>query len=153
MSESNPSTEPNADGDSLDRGALFLLLAWALATASVLGSFFFSEVMELPPCSLCWYQRCFMFPLALILLIGVLRSDKHCVAYALPCAAGGWLLAVYHVLLHVGVIPESATPCQQGVSCSEAQIELLGFISIPVMSLASFTAVAVLLILAKRSNT
>ena len=45
-----------------------LFSAWLVAMAATLGSLFFSEVMELVPCVLCWYQRIFMFPLAVVLL-------------------------------------------------------------------------------------
>lgn len=129
------------------RAWLILLGCWVLATGASLGSLFFSEIMELAPCSLCWYQRTFMFPLAVVLLFGVLAADRGCVRYALPLVIGGWLLALYHVLLHVGVISESAAPCQQGVSCTEVQFELLGFASIPVMALAAFSAIGAGLIL------
>src|SRR5688572_25606220 len=123
------------------RAWTILLVCWIAATGASLGSLFFSEVMELPPCSLCWYQRTFMFPLAVVLLVGVLSQDLRCTRYALPLAVGGGGLALYHVLLHIGVIPESAAPCSQGVSCTEVQFELLGFASIPVLSLAAFTVV------------
>ena len=48
-----------------------LLLAWLTSLASTLGSFLFSEVMQLQPCLLCWYQRIAMFPLVLVLGIGL----------------------------------------------------------------------------------
>jgi len=144
-------SEPESDLKAPDRGWQLILACWLIATGSSLGSLFFSEIMELPPCSLCWYQRCFMFPLAIVLLVGVLSSDKRCVLYALPLAVGGWLLASYHVLLHIGVIPEDAAPCQAGVSCSDVQFELFGFASIPILSLLSFTAVTGLLVIAKRN--
>ncbi len=129
----------------------YVLASWLVATGSVLGSLFFSEVMELPPCALCWYQRCFMFPLAIVLFVGVLRSDARCLDYALPLGIGGWLFALYHVLVHTGVIPKGVTPCQAGVSCSDIQFELFGFASIPMLSLFSFSIIAVMLVLAKRS--
>lgn len=132
-----------------DQSWWILVGCWVVATGASLGSLFFSEIMELPPCSMCWYQRVFMFPLAIVLLIGVLTSDRNCLRYALPLAALGWLLALYHVLLHLGVISESAAPCQQGVSCSDVQLELLGFASIPMLSLAAFTAVGAGLLILK----
>jgi disulfide bond formation protein DsbB len=134
------------------RAWLILLGCWVLATGASLGSLFFSEIMDLPPCSLCWYQRAFMFPLAIVLLAGVLAADRGCTRYALPLAAGGWLVALYHVLLQVGVIPESAAPCQQGVSCTDVELELLGFASIPVLSLFAFSAITAGLILVKRES-
>lgn len=126
--------------DSFHNPAWLLLAGCFLVSAGAsLGSLFFSEIMELPPCSLCWYQRVFMFPLTIVLLVGAFTADPGCIRYALPLAVGGWLVAVYHVLLQVGVISESAAPCQQGVSCSETQLELFGFASIPVLSLLAFS--------------
>ncbi|HUH00626.1 MAG TPA: disulfide bond formation protein B [Kofleriaceae bacterium] len=143
--------EDDTTGVDQERGRAWLILVgcWMLATGASLGSLFFSEVMELPPCSLCWYQRIFMFPLAIVLLVGVLLDDRRCTRYALPLAIGGWLFAVYHELLQLGVISESAAPCSQGVSCTETQFELFGFASIPVLSLVAFSAIIAGLLLIK----
>ena len=122
--------------------------AWLVATISTLGALFFGEVMHLPPCVLCWYQRIFMFPLALILPIGLFPFDRKVVRYALPLAVLGWLFAVFHVLLIAGVIPESIKPCTQGVPCSEKVIEWFGFVTIPLLSLVAFSAIIALLVLA-----
>ena len=130
-----------------------LFASWLLVATATLGSLFFSEVMELPPCSLCWAQRVFMFPLAIILLVGLLPFDPGVVRYALPLAAIGGLIALYHLLLQVGVIPESAAPCRQGISCSEAQLQVLGFLSIPMLSLLVFGSVTGLLWLLKRRQS
>lgn len=130
-----------------------LFVCWLLVTGATLGSLFFSEIMELPPCSLCWYQRIFMFPLPIILLLGLFPFDPKVVRYALPLALGGWAIAVYHTLLHTGVIPESAAPCAQGVSCTSSYLELFGFVSIPLLSLLGFsTVVAGLVVLHRRSS-
>ena len=130
-----------------------LFASWLLVAIATLGSLFFSEVMELPPCSLCWAQRIFMFPLAIILLVGLLPFDPGVVRYALPLAVIGGLIALYHLLLQVGVIPESAAPCREGISCSEAQLQVLGFLSIPMLSLLVFGSVTGLLLLLKRRQS
>ena len=130
-----------------------LFASWLLVATATLGSLFFSEVMELPPCSLCWAQRIFMFPLAIILLVGLLPFDPGVVRYALPLAVIGGLIALYHLLLQVGVIPESAAPCREGISCSEAQLQVLGFLSIPMLSLLVFGSVTGLLWLLKRRQS
>ncbi len=132
---------------------LLLLAAWLLVAASTLGSLFFSEIMELPPCSLCWYQRVFMFPLAFVLLMGLFPFDPKVVRYALPLSAAGTLVALYHILLQAGVIPESAAPCSQGVSCADVDLLVLGFASIPMMSLLAFGVVTTLLIIIMRRSS
>lgn len=121
--------------------------AWTLALLSVAGSLFFSEVMDLPPCVLCWYQRIAMYPLVLIIGIGIALRDSKWKLYALPLALTGLVISVYHNLIYYGVIPESLTPCTQGVSCSERQIEWLGFVTIPLMGLASFLIISALLLI------
>lgn len=122
--------------------------AWLIAASATLSALFFGEVMQLPPCVLCWYQRIFMFPLALILPMGLFPLDRKVVRYALPLAALGWMFAVFHLLLIAGIIPESIKPCAQGVPCSEKVIEWFGFVTIPLLSAAASTAIIALLALA-----
>jgi len=126
-------------------------LIWLIALTSAAGSLFFSEIMELPPCVLCWYQRIAMYPLVVIVGLGILTNDKSWRMYSLALALAGLAIAVYHNLIYYGVIPESLTPCTQGVSCSERQIEWFGLITIPLMGLASFLSLSILL-LAYRSK-
>ena len=132
-----------------DAGWSALFAAWLLSTVATLGSLFFSLVMQLPPCSLCWYQRIFMFPLPVVLLVGLLPYDRRAPRYGLPLALGGAALALWHTLLYVGLLPESAAPCTQGVSCSQPTFELFGLLSIPLLSLLGFSAVAALLLLSR----
>ncbi|NOR73116.1 MAG: disulfide bond formation protein B [Mariprofundaceae bacterium] len=126
---------------------LLIFSCWLIATTSTFGSLFFSEIMELTPCVLCWYQRIFMFPLPIILFIGLYPVDKQVVRYALPVAIIGLLFTVYHCLLFFGVIPESLQPCSQGVSCKDANMVLFDFLPIPLLSLASFSAITILLLI------
>ena len=124
-----------------------IFVAWLIASVSTLGALFFGEVMQLPPCVLCWYQRIFMFPLVLILPIGLFPLDRKVVRYGLPLAVLGWLFAVFHLLLVAGVIPESIKPCTQGVPCSQTVIEWFGFVTIPLLSAVAFSVIVALFVL------
>lgn len=125
-----------------------IFAAWLVASVSTLGALFFGEVMQFPPCVLCWYQRICMFPLVLILPAGLFPLDRKVVRYALPLAVLGWLFAVFHLLLVAGVIPESIKPCTQGVPCSQTVIEWFGFLTIPLLSAVAFSVIIALLFLA-----
>lgn len=127
-----------------------LFSAWLLALISTLGSLFFSEIMHFPPCNLCWYQRIFMYPLVFVLFMGLFPLNKNVLRFSLPLVGGGLFFAIYHNLLHFGIIPETATPCSQGVSCAAKYIEWAGFITIPFLSLLSFTTILVLLMTFKK---
>ena len=132
-----------------DTGTWMLVFgAWLIALASTLGALFFGEVMKLPPCSLCWYQRIFMFPMALILPFGLFPFDRNIVRAMMPLVAVGGLLALFQVLLVEGIIPERVSPCRQGVPCSETVIEFFGFVTIPLLALLAFVSIGALLGLA-----
>lgn len=127
-----------------------LFVAWLLVSMGMVGSLFFSEVMEFAPCTLCWYQRILMYPLVVTLGIGLFPLDKNAIKYSLPLAVIGWGIALYHNLLYSGIIPKTLQPCREGVSCTEKYIDLFGFLTIPMLSLLLFTAVIALLVTLKR---
>lgn len=141
MTHSNQMTDPSWP---------LIFVCWMIASISVLGSLFFSEIMDFPPCVLCWYQRICLFPLVLIFSVRLFSFDKSIVKYSLPLALAGWFIALYHNLLYSGIIPQSLQPCSQGVSCSEVYIDLFGFLSIPMLSLMSFSTIVVLLLILQR---
>ena len=123
--------------------------AWLIALVATAGSLFFSEVMDLPPCILCWYQRIAMYPLVLVIGVGIVTRDARWKYYALPLSLVGLAISIYHNLLYYNLIPESITPCKEGISCTTVQIEWLGFITIPLMALTAFVLVSVIAFLYK----
>ncbi len=127
-------------------------LAWIIALVATVGSLFFSEVMELPPCVLCWYQRIAMYPLVFVIGTGIVLRDVRLKIYALPLCLVGLAISVYHNLLYYGIIPESITPCTEGISCTSRQIEWLGFITIPLMALTAFIGIAICLIIYRKKE-
>jgi len=135
-----------------DKYWIILFSAWILVSVSTLGSIFFSHVMEFAPCVLCWYQRICLFPLVIILATGLFPFDKRVVRYSLPLAIAGWIIAFYHNLLYSGIIPQDLQPCSKGVSCTEKYIDLFGFLTIPMLSLISFSIIITLLIFLKRKR-
>jgi disulfide bond formation protein DsbB len=101
-------------------------------------------VAGLEPCTLCWYQRIAMYPLALILGIAAWRSEWAVRRYAAPLAVIGALIAGYHVVLQrVPSLP--STGCSVTAPCSAIDLERFGFVTIPFMALAAFAAILTVL--------
>jgi len=129
---------------------LLLYSAWLISLAAMFGSLFFSEILHFPPCVLCWYQRIAMYPLVLLLPVGILTKDRRINYYTLPLSFIGLFIAAYHCLLYYQLIPQSLTPCVQGISCTTKYIEWFGFITIPLLSLLGFLTIIVALIWQQR---
>jgi disulfide bond formation protein DsbB len=144
----NSSSKQNGrPGERNNQDGWYLLFGcWLIASVATLGSIFLDKALGIEPCSLCWYQRIFMYPLVLILLTGLLPLDRRVTRYALPLAIVGWMTALYHLLMYAGIVPESLQPCGSGPSCVQDDLGLFGFVNVPMLSLLSFSAVIGLLL-------
>lgn len=125
-------------------GETALGLAWIIALVASLAVLFIGEVMGQTPCVLCWFQRAFMFPLAIVLGFGLWWQDRKVGRYGVILALGGAAIALWHMGLYVGVIPERIQPCTAtGPSCTDENQLIFG-IPIPLMALAAFGIIGVL---------
>ena len=125
-------------------GEAALVLAWIIALISSLAVLFIGEVLGQTPCILCWFQRAFMFPLAIVLGLGLWWQDSRVGRYGVALALGGAAVAMYHIGLYVGLIPEAIQPCTAtGPSCTDDNQLVFG-IPIPLMALVAFTIIGVL---------
>lgn len=119
-----------------------LFAIWFVALASTLGAIFFGEILGQLPCNLCWAQRAFMFPLAIILGVACWRTDFQVWIYALPLAAIGEIIASFHLLLYWNIIPRAIEPCGSGPSCTSSSMTIFGTISLPFLSVLAFATIA-----------
>ncbi len=115
-----------------------------VAVTAMAGSLYFSDVAHLEPCTLCWYQRIAMYPLALLLVVAAIRRDAGIRRYVLALAGIGAVISAYHVAVQrLPGLP--TTSCSLTSPCSAIQVQVLGFISIPVLALAAFVTIVVLM--------
>ncbi|MCX6701986.1 MAG: disulfide bond formation protein B [Candidatus Zambryskibacteria bacterium] len=77
------------------------LLFWGIMSA-VIGSLIYSEIISFPPCDLCWYQRMFMYPQAIIVLMAMFRKDKTIIDYLVPLSILGAVIALYQSFIQWG---------------------------------------------------
>lgn len=138
--------------NSSSKNQNIVLIAFIISLISMLGSLFFSEFMDFVPCTMCWYQRIFMYPLVFVFLMELLYPDENLFKYSFPLTVIGLVLAIYHNLLMFNVISDEMVPCSLGVPCSTVYINWLGFITIPLLSLTSFSIIFILLLILKKNQ-
>ncbi len=119
--------------------------AWFLALVATAGSLYFSEGVGFVPCSLCWYQRIAMYPLVLVLGVGMVVGDSSVWRFALPLPVVGVIISAYHVAVQHTPSLE-LVPCGAGPPCSDRYVAVFGFVTIPVMAGAAFALITTLLL-------
>jgi len=124
----------------------YVYAAWIVNLVAMCGSLFYSNILMYPPCSLCWAQRICVYPQVLILAVGFLKKDKNVFWYSMPLLAAGLIISGYHNLLYYDFISQAISECTGGVSCTSKQVEYLGFVTIPLMSLTSLIISSILMI-------
>lgn len=129
-----------------------LLIGWLAALTATLGSLFFSEGMGFIPCTLCWYQRILMYPLAILLGLAFYRNDHEAYKNVLPFSIFGMLLSGYHYGLQKIPFLQKFEMCTSGIPCSGEYINWLGFITIPLLAFIGFSIITACMVLLRKSN-
>lgn len=120
-------------------------ITFVQALVATLGSLYFSQVMELTPCTLCWYQRILMYPIVLLSATGIILKDKNLSIYTLVLSIPGSLIALYHYTLQLtGYDQLGFSTCSVATPCTNIEISFLGFITIPLLSFVAFTVITTL---------
>lgn len=134
------------------RRALLAVLALSLGATVV--SLYYSDVAGFPPCTLCWYQRIAMYPIALVSAVAIFRRDeRHALPYLASLAWVGLAFGLFHVNLQAGLVSTAAgATCGVGeAACDVPPFVTLGFVTIPIASAAGFAAILAALDLAGRA--
>ncbi len=132
-------------------GQYAILFSFVIAFVSVASSLFYSEIAGFAPCVLCWWQRIFLYPQAVLFPIALVKKDWSIRRYALALSGAGFLVSLYHTYIQFG--GESLAPCPVGgVSCQFIYFLEYGYVTIPTMSLTAFGLIILLMLFRKEEN-
>ncbi len=127
-----------------------ILFSFLIALAAVIVSLFYSEIIGYTPCELCWFQRTLMYPQVILLGLALWKKDKAIADYSLALSLVGGAIAAYHY--YGQMFNLSALPCAAAgvaVSCAQRFFVEFGYVTIPMMSLTAFLAIAIFMIARK----
>lgn len=130
-----------------------LFFTWIVSIVATLGSLSFSVFNHWTPCSLCWYQRIFMYPIVFIVGIAFYKNNIKDVIYVLPLSLIGMCISIYHILIQkVPALKETVTQCGP-VPCTGDYLNWFGFITIPMLAFVAFLLINICCIsLLRKSN-
>ncbi len=122
-----------------------LELAALVAVVSTAGSLYLSEGAGFVPCRLCWVQRGFMYPAAVLLVLAVVTRRRVAAVVAGGLALVGLAVAVFH--RYEQASGSTGNLCDPAVPCSARWVEHFGLITIPTMAAVGFLGVVALVAL------
>lgn len=118
-------------------------LALLVSLGAIFGSLFYSQIVGFEPCVLCWWQRVFIFPMPVILLVALRNRFESVFSYLVPLALLALVVSGYHSYVELG--GGSLLPCTaEGGACSRVYVNEFGYITIPTMSMTVSLFVLVL---------
>ncbi|HEY4511927.1 MAG TPA: disulfide oxidoreductase [Candidatus Paceibacterota bacterium] len=120
-------------------GTRAFLFSFIVSLIAMLGSLTYSNILGYAPCVLCWYQRILMYPLVFMFGLALKRKEVLIAPYALLLSVIGAIIALYHYLMQLGIVPEgSCGAVGYSVSCAQRFVMNFGYITIPMMALTAF---------------
>lgn len=121
-------------------------IIFLLSFGSTIGSLFYSEVLLLPPCSLCWYGRICMYGIALLSATALWKEKTDTRDFVMPFAVAGAIISLYHMAVQAKLIGSFFCSTESAVSCATAQFTAYGFLTLPMMGLIIYTTIILLLL-------
>lgn len=112
------------------------IIGFLASFGAIAMSLFYSNVIGFPACELCWMQRIFIYPQAVLFGMELYRREKVIVDYSLVLAFIGTLISLFHIYVEHG--GASSLSCATGtateISCATRYVYEFNYISIPVMA-------------------
>ena len=131
---------------------IILYAAWIQAIIATLGSLYLSTFLHWVPCTLCWFQRIFMYPLVFILAVAILLDIEKIEYIVLPLTFTGMAISIYHNLLMYRIIPEKFAVCAATASCTIPYHFWYGFLTVPLLSLIAFIVITICMFIYKKKG-
>jgi disulfide bond formation protein DsbB len=127
-----------------------LWIGFFLSLFGVAISLFYSEVLGILPCGLCWLQRVFLYPQVLLFAVAIWKWDYHVADYSIVLSVFGGAVSLYQHYLQMG--GTSILPCPAvttGADCAQRYLFELGYITFPLMSFSVFAFLIILMLFVK----
>lgn len=120
-------------------GRFGLWIAFGFSLVATLLTLYYSEILNVVPCSYCWLQRVFLYPQVVLFGIAALLKDRSITIYSIFLSLIGALIALYHHYLQMGGAHFLPCPANgNAIDCATPTFVTWGFVTFPYMSFSLF---------------
>lgn len=126
---------------------------WAgflLTLGATVMSLFYSEVLGLIPCGLCWLIRIFMFSQVVLFAVALWKRDRSIADYSIALSVIGFVIALYNHYIQMGGAEFIACPASGNVDCARRFLFEFGYITFPFTGVVLFATVIVIMFIIRR---
>ncbi len=130
-----------------------LNLYLTLLIVASLGSLYYSEFADFTPCKLCWWQRIFIFPQVVLILIAKFKrqglstmQDLWSYLYWMTGLAL-FVSTVHNYVYYFGA--ENSVTCDAAASCKAYYVYEYGFVTIPFMAFGLLISLGTIMLVRK----
>lgn len=128
-----------------------LSLGFFSSLGGTMMSLFYSDYLFFIPCSLCWYQRIFLYSQIFLFGLAWYKKDRNILPYSLLLSVVGFVIAIDHHFLQIGY--NAYAPCSTApfaVDCAKPSFMEFGFVTFPLMSAVLFGFLIVIAFIGKK---
>lgn len=119
-----------------------------ILVGAAIGSLTYEFLLGYNPCTLCWYQRMALFPLAILVFTANIKTSKLLQNQVLIFTGAGLIFSIYHNI--IDKFPTLAEVCGTGPSCLLRYVNGFGFVTIQLMAGITLLSILVVTLCAKR---
>lgn len=122
-----------------------------LTVGGIVLTLFYSDVLGFAACGLCWLQRVFLYPQAILFGLALWKKDRGIADYSIALSLLGGAVALYQHYLQMGgtsVLPCPAVP--GATDCAQRFLFEFGYITFPLMAFTLFAFLIVLMLFVRR---
>lgn len=114
---------------------------------------YYSEILGLVPCGLCWIQRILLYPQIVLFGLAWLKKDISIFFYTKWLSIAGLIVAIYHNYIQLGYNPLFPCPVTAVFAdCAVPPFVEFGFVTFPFMAVVLFGVLILLSLTARRGS-
>lgn len=129
-----------------------LWFGFLVMLASFVMSLYYSDVLGILPCSLCWFQRVFLYSQMVIFAVALAKREAARIAdYAIVLSVLGGAVSLYNH--YIQMVGESPLPCPAGTGdCVKRFLFEFDYMTFPLVGFSAFALIIIVMLFVRQQK-